>query len=269
MEEEAEKPRSSMEHGHKDKGKSIDKEEKEGILQENKRKKPRRDGKKRKQNSVTCNQSNPPVETTMSNAMSSVCLNEEQEEELDESCIESKINQAPWYWGGKDLGFSAWLLVRCTGIRDLVTPNDPSLVSKAYRLYNLQKRVRDELHHPFDSIKEKESNQVWSVIEIMSQTKEALEFLHNDQHEFLSNLLHNVYLEVIESVTRLLVSRGTMADMTSLKEWKEYLMNQQDPLLISEQDPTPITSTSTTTFTPSSGSKKKQKDCSIERCVCI
>ncbi|KAE9234453.1 hypothetical protein PF004_g9372 [Phytophthora fragariae] len=155
---------------------------------------------------------------------------------------------ASWFQAGQgDLLFAQWLLGRCIGVGDAVTPQSLEATRRLFALFKTQRRLRRELalgskraeaadeEDEDEEQEETESDALWPVEQIVEQVGDALQparlALHRQQRradKAEGALERIVVAEVVDNATELLLSRATAEQEPLLKRWVEILREKEE-----------------------------------------
>uniref|UniRef100_M4BQI4 Uncharacterized protein n=1 Tax=Hyaloperonospora arabidopsidis (strain Emoy2) TaxID=559515 RepID=M4BQI4_HYAAE len=167
----------------------------------------------------------------------------------DSAAIVDDYHDALWYKAGEgDLLFAHWLLGRCNGVGDAMTPQSADVLKRMFALYHLQCKLRQELSQ---SSKQEVNGKAeatehkgdveeafWSVEEIVEQVGDVLrvsrlELMKQQEAAEKSNTKRRgsfertVVTEVVESATELILSRATSEDEVLLRRWIDLLRKEE------------------------------------------
>ncbi|CAI5734429.1 unnamed protein product [Peronospora destructor] len=156
---------------------------------------------------------------------------------------------ALWFKEGEgDLFFAQWLLVRCNGVGDVMTPQFVDATKRIFALFKIQRKLREELAlsskrevpEDVDDPEEEEhevdiKKPLWLVEEIVEQVGAVLTASRLKQQKAKEKANTNlegaleriVVAEVVENATELILSRATSDHKQLLRRWIEILKEDE------------------------------------------
>ncbi|GMF20059.1 unnamed protein product [Phytophthora lilii] len=154
---------------------------------------------------------------------------------------------AAWFRAADgDLVFAQWLLGRCNGVGDAVTPQSPAAAARMFALFKTQRKLRRELalgskREAVNAEDETETEEeaaeteepLWPVQEIVQQVGDVLRVsrreLQRQQREAEKTgkaegaIERIVVAEVVDNATELILSRASSEHTELLRRWVDVL----------------------------------------------
>ncbi|RQM13114.1 hypothetical protein DD237_007248 [Peronospora effusa] len=168
---------------------------------------------------------------------------------VDTAAPVGDYRNALWFKEGEgDLFFAQWLLSRCNGVGDAMTPQFADATKRVFALFKIQRKLRKELAmrskrevpEEVDDAEEEEhevdtEKPLWSVEEIVEQVGSVLRASRLKQQKAkekantkLEGALERIVVaEVVENATELILSRAMSDHKELLRQWIEILKEDE------------------------------------------